>query len=96
MLKGYVVAHIRVQENDVYEQFKRMAGPAIAEHGGLVLVRNPDGDYREGGLRGSVVVVEFDEHAAAQQFYESEAYTAARRIREKAAETDLVIVEGLD
>ncbi|GKY87767.1 hypothetical protein STA1M1_16360 [Sinisalibacter aestuarii] len=73
-----------------------MAGPAIAEHGGRVLVRNPDGDHREDGPRGTVVVVEFDDLAAAQRFYESEAYPAARRVREQASETDLVIVEGVD
>lgn len=96
MPKGYVVAHIRMQDNDGYAEFKRIAGPAIAEHGGRVLVRNPDGDHREGGLRGTVVVVEFQDLAAARNFYESEAYTAARRVREQAADTDLVIVEGVD
>lgn len=96
MPKGYVVAHVRVQDDEGYEEFKRMAGPAIAEHGGRVLVRNPDGDHREGGLRGSVVVVEFEDLATARRFYDSETYTAARRVREQAAETDLVIVEGLD
>ncbi|GGB43963.1 hypothetical protein GCM10011316_14920 [Roseibium aquae] len=96
MPKGYVVAHIRIEDEGAYEEFKKMAGPAITQHGGRVLVRNGDGDHREGSLRGTVVVVEFDDLAAARRFYESEAYTAARQVRERAGETDLVIVEGVD
>jgi uncharacterized protein (DUF1330 family) len=60
-----------------------------------VLVRNPEADHREGNLRGTVVVIEFDNMEAARRFYESDAYTAARRVRERAAETDLLLVEGV-
>jgi hypothetical protein len=68
MPKAYLVAHIRVHDDKGYEEFKKMAGPAIADHGGRVLVRNPEADHREETLRGSV--------------------------RERAAETDLLLVEG--
>jgi uncharacterized protein (DUF1330 family) len=95
MPKAYLVAHIRVHDENGYEEFKKMAGPAIADHGGRVLVRNPDADHREGSLRGKVIVIEFDDMAAARHFYESDAYTAARHVRERAAETDLLLVEGV-
>jgi uncharacterized protein (DUF1330 family) len=95
MPKAYIVAHIRVHDSEGYEEFKKMAGPAIADHGGRVLVRNPEADHREGNLRGTVVVIEFDNMEAARRFYESDAYTAARRVRERAAETDLLLVEGV-
>jgi uncharacterized protein (DUF1330 family) len=95
MPKGYIVAHIRVHDGQGYEEFKKMAGPAIADHGGRVLVRNPEAEHREGNLRGHVVVIEFDSLDAARRFYESDAYTAARGVRERAAETDLLLVEGV-
>lgn len=95
MPKAYLVAHIRVHDENGYEEFKKMAGPAIAGHGGRVLVRNPYADHREGSLRGKVIVIEFDDMAAARRFYESDAYTAARHVRERAAETDLLLVEGV-
>jgi uncharacterized protein (DUF1330 family) len=95
MPKGYIVAHIRVHDGEGYEEFKRMAGPAIADHGGRVLVRNPKAEHREGNLLGDVVVIEFDTLDAARRFYESDAYTAARRVRERVAETDLLLVEGV-
>ncbi len=54
MPKAYLVAHIRVHDKEAFEKFKAMAGPAIADHGGRVLVRNPSPDHREGDLRGII------------------------------------------
>jgi len=95
MPKAYLVAHIRVHDKIAYEKFKAMSGPAIAEHKGKVLVRNPSPDHREGSLRGTTIVIEFEDMAAARNFYQSDAYTAARAVRETAAETDLMLVEGV-
>jgi len=72
-----------------------MSGPAIADHVGRVLARNPTPDYREGNLRGLTLIIEFDDMDAARRFYESEAYTAARDVRETASETDLMLVDGI-
>lgn len=96
MPKGYLVAHIRVHDAEAFESFKSASAKAIADHGGTVLVRNPNPDHREGGAQGLCIVIEFDSLERARAFYESDAYSAARAIREQAADTDLVLVEGLD
>lgn len=95
MAKGYLVAHIRVHDTDAFAKFGAMAGPAIKDYGGRVLVRNPEIDHREGGAKGVSVVIEFDSLDQARAFYDSTAYTEARAVRELAAETDLILVEGL-
>ncbi len=95
MPKGYLVAHIRVHDKDAFEEFKTLSGAAIKAHNGKVLVRNPAPDHREGGAKGLVIVIEFESIDAARAFYESEAYSEARRVREKISDTDLVLVEGL-
>jgi uncharacterized protein (DUF1330 family) len=95
MPKSYLIAHIRVHDKEAFEKFKAMSGPAIADHGGKVLVRNPSPDHREGDLRGLTIVIEFETMEAARGFYESDAYIAARAVRETAAETDLMLVEGV-
>ncbi len=95
MPKAYLVAHIRVHDRDAFERFKTMSGPAIKDYGGRVLARNPAPDHREGSLRGTTILIEFEDMDAARRFYESDAYTAARAVRETAAETDLMLVEGL-
>ncbi len=95
MPKGYLVAHIRVHDKEKFEEFKALSGPAIADFGGKVLVRNPAPEPQEGDLRGLTIVLEFPDMDTARRFYNSDAYTAARRVREQAAETDLLLVEGL-
>lgn len=95
MPKGYVIAHIRVSDKDAFEEFKRLSGAAIKAHDGKVLVRNPAPDHREGAAQGLAIVVEFESLDAARAFYESDAYSEARAVREKISETDLILVEGL-
>ena len=95
MAKGYLVAHIRVHDKDAFEEFKKLSGVAIKAHSGKVLVRSPSPDHREGSAEGLAIVIEFESIDAARAFYESDAYTEARSVREKISETDLILVEGL-
>jgi uncharacterized protein (DUF1330 family) len=94
MNKGYLVAHIRVHDKEGFEKFRQMAGPAIAEYGGKVLVREPNPNVREGKNLGIALIIEFDSIDIARKFYESDKYQAAKAVRELAAETDLILVEG--
>ena len=95
MAKGYLVAHIRVHDKEGFEKFKEMSGPAISEYGGKVLVRNPSPDVREGSDSGVAIVIEFESIEGARKFYESDKYTEERAVRELAADTDLILVEGV-
>lgn len=95
MPKGYLIAHIRVRDKDAFEEFKQLSGAAIKAHNGKVLVRNPNPDHREGAAQGLAIVIEFDSMEAARNFYESDAYGAARAIRENISDTDLILAEGL-
>ena len=94
MNKGYLVAHLRVHDKEGFEKFRQMAGPTIAEYGGKVLVRDPNPDVREGDDSGIALVIEFENIETARKFYESEKYQAAKAVRELAADTDLILVEG--
>ena len=94
MPKGYLIANITVHDNDGFEEFKKMSGPVISEYGGKVLVRNPNPEIREGKEFDISIVLEFESIESARQFYESEKYTLARKIRERASKTDLILVEG--
>lgn len=95
MSKGYLVANIRVTDQDKFQEFSGMAGPAIKKYGGKVLARGPDADRLEGGVRGIVMMIEFESKEAANIFYHSEEYQAAKAVREKCSDTDLMIIEGV-
>lgn len=95
MPRGYLIARIRVHDKNAFEEFKSLSGAAIKAHNGKVLVRNPSPDTREGNEQGLAIVIEFDSFDAAKKFYESDAYTHARGVREKISDTDSILVEGM-
>jgi len=95
MAKGYIVADIHVREKEGFEKFREMALPVLKEYGAKILVRNPNAESREGKKSGVVVVFEFESMDQARKFYESEGYQAAKAVRDKACDTDLIIVEGV-
>ena len=47
------------------------------------------------GYRDLTIVIEFESIENARKFYESDKYTEARAVRESAADTDLILVEGM-
>ena len=95
MSKGYLVANIRVTDQERFQAFSGMAGPAIKKYGGKVLARGPGADRLEGDVSGIVMMIEFESKEAASTFYHSEEYQAAKAVREDCSDTDLMIIEGV-
>ena len=95
MSKGYVVANIRVKDREKFQHFSGMAGPAIKKYGGKVLARGPDAERLEGNVSGIVMMIEFESKEAANTFYNSEEYQAAKAVREECSDTDFMIIEGV-
>jgi len=94
MPKGYLVANIRVTDAEKFQAFAGMAAPAIKKYGGKVLARGPLADRHEGKLTGTVMMIEFESKQAAETFYFSDEYQAAKAVRETCSDTDLMIIEG--
>ena len=95
MSKCYVVANIRVKDQEKFQQFSGMAGPTITKYGGKVLARGPDADRLEGNVSGIVMMIEFESKEAANTFYYSDEYQAAKAVREACSDTDFMIIEGV-
>lgn len=95
MPKAYVICDIEVTDPGAYAAYKELAGPSVERHGGRYLVRGGATEVLEGDRSPNrAVVVEFDDLAAARRWYDSDEYRAARDIREKAARSAFVLVEG--
>jgi uncharacterized protein (DUF1330 family) len=96
MAKGYWIAHVDVSDPEAYRAYVQANGVAFAKFGGRFLVRG--GTYRaaEGVARARQVVVEFKDYATALACFDSEEYQRAKGLREKASQSELVIVEGYD
>ena len=97
MPKGYVIFTEDVHDPAGMGEYGRAAAPTIREHGGRTIVYDPAATSIEGSWHGTqTVIVEFDSVEAANAWYSSEAYTAARALRADAAHCNAVIVRGFE
>ena len=95
MAKGYIIARVDILDPEAYARYAAAAGKAIADHDGTALARGGRCEAMEGEARARNVVLEFESYDAARRYYFSEQYQAARKLREGAANIELVLVEGV-
>lgn len=94
MAKGYWVVRVSVRDQERYPDYLAAARPAFEKFGANFIVRGGPFEAMEGTSRDRNVVVEFRDRATAMACYWSPEYQAARAIRQKYADTDLIIIEG--
>ena len=92
--KGYWIVHVKVTNEEGYEEYKRASSAPLAKFGGKFLVRGGSQEVPEGPVRARTVVIEFPNFAAAKSCYASQEYKSAQAVRIKYSTADLVIVEG--
>ncbi len=95
-MPAYLIAEIEVTDPALYERYKPLAAAAIAAGGGRYLVRGGETVALEGAApAGRLVILEFPSAAAARAFYDGPDYAEARRIRERAAKSRVIIADGI-
>lgn len=94
-MSAYWIAHVHVTDEEAYGRYAKLAGPAIADHGGAFLARGGAYETLEGKDRARHVVARFPSLQAAYDCYHSTAYQEALSHAKGASERDLIIVEGL-
>jgi uncharacterized protein (DUF1330 family) len=96
-MPAYLIVETDISDPEQYEQYKAASPGAVAAGGGRFLARGGEVRVLEGDWSPSrLVVLEFDDLEAAQRFYDSERYQAAKQLREGAAKLRMVAVAGLD
>jgi len=96
-MPAYVIVETDVTDPERYERYKAASGDAVAAAGGRFVVRGGELAVLEGDWQPSrLVVLEFEDLAAAKRWYHSQAYQEARKLREGAAHLRAVAVQGVD
>ena len=95
MAKGYWIAHVDVRDAEGYKDYVETAKPAFERFGAKFLARGGPYEAMEGVGRGRNVVIEFDSVDVAKACYNSPEYQAAKAIRQKYAEAEMIILEGV-
>lgn len=96
MPKGYWIGHVTIDDPDGYENYKAANAAPFAEYGAKFLVRGGPQTVVEGEMRPRSVIIEFPTIDAAYACYNSDAYKAAKAIRDPISAADILIVEGYD
>ncbi|MET0597468.1 MAG: DUF1330 domain-containing protein [Mesorhizobium sp.] len=94
MPKGYWIARMDVRDPEGYKDYVAAAKPAFERFGAHFLARGGTIEAVEGVARARNVVIEFASLKAAQDCYHSPEYQAAKAIRQRYAEGEILLVEG--
>jgi uncharacterized protein (DUF1330 family) len=95
-MPAYVIVETDIHDPDQYELYKQASPGAVAAHGGRFLARGGELAVLEGDWHPTrLVVLEFEDLDAAKRFYASPVYQEAKRLREGAANLNMVAVEGV-
>ena len=87
------IANVDVTDTEAYGKYAKLAGPAIAAHGGVFLARGGRYVQLEGRDRARNVVARFPSLERAVECYNSPDYQAALAHAKGASIRDLMVVE---
>ena len=96
-MTAYVIVETDITDAAQYEQYKAASPAAIQAGGGRFLARGGEMAVLEGDWQPSrLVLLEFEDLAAARDWYQSETYQQAKKLRDGAARLRMVAVQGDD
>jgi uncharacterized protein (DUF1330 family) len=94
-MAAYVIVETDITDAAQYEQYKAASPAAVQAGGGRFLARGGEVAVLEGDWRPSrLVVLEFEDLAAAREWYQSEVYQQAKKLRDGAARLRMVAIQG--
>ena len=94
MPKGYIIITEDIKDPAGMAEYGKLASKAMA--GATLLSFDQRPEVLEGSWHGSqTVILEFESVEAAREWYHSDAYQAAAKLRQAAADCNGVIVSGL-
>ena len=95
-MPAYVIVEVSIHDHKDYEGYKKLTPAAIAAFDGRFVVRGGKVSSLEGDWKPErIVVLEFPSAERANEWWHSELYSEAKIIRQRAAETKMIIVEGI-
>ena len=94
-MSAYVIVEVSIHDQKDYEEYKKLTPAAISAFDGKFIVRGGTTYTLEGDWKPErIVVLEFPSVDRANEWWHSDIYTKAKIIRQRAAKTKMIIVEG--
>ena len=94
-MSAYVIVEVDVTDPAGYEDYKKMVPASLAAYGGKFAVRGGACETLEGTWQPKrMVVLEFSSVARAKEWWASEEYRAAKALRQRTANSKMIVVDG--
>ncbi len=96
-MAAYLLARVEITDWDRYKEYTKVTPGAIAKYGGKFIVRAGDMVTLEGPEETRrVVLIEFPSFEKAKEFYYSQEYQEAKKLRAGAATGQFLAIDGVD
>ena len=95
-MSAYIFASVEITDPAAYEEYRRRVPAIIAAYGGRYLARGGAVERLEGNAPvNRLVIVEFTDMVRLKAFYNSAEYQPLLAIRQRAARSNLLAIEGV-
>ena len=96
-MPAYVIVEVTIHDPETYKDYMHLTPAAIAAYDGKFIVRGGKNESLEGNWNPQrIVVLEFPSVERAKQWWHSEEYAPAKKIRQATASTKMIVVEGFE
>ncbi len=94
-MPAFVIVEVTIHDHEKYEGYKKLTPAAVTAFDGRFVVRGAQTESLEGDwLPERIVVLEFPSVDRAKEWWNSDIYAEAKKIRQSAATTKMIVVEG--
>ena len=96
-MSAYVIARVEVTDWDKYNDYLKVGPGTLARYGAKFIARNGQKATLEGPEENRrLIILEFPSLAKAKEWYNSEEYQNAKKLRAGASVGSLVAIDGVD
>ena len=95
-MAAYAIAEVDVSDTEMFKIYMDLVPKTVEKFGGRYLVRGGEMEVIEGEWSPKrLVIIEFEDLDRGMEWYKSEEYSQALRLRHKSAQTNFVFIEGV-
>lgn len=94
-MAGYIIADVEITDPEEYKRYAQQTPGTVEQYGGRFIVRGGQPETLEGDWQTKrIVIIEFPSVEQAKIWYDSPEYSAIKGIRQHAAISSIIIVQG--
>ena len=95
-MAAYVLNDMEITDPVLFEEYKKLSPATVAQYGGRFLARGGRTETLEGDWSPRrLVIIEFPSVEQARAWADSPEYAPAKRLRQRASKSNLIIIEGV-